>query len=116
MSGRATSITAENQACPWCSESSGYRVLTSRESMRVLTRTFLEGIYLGGFHAFGLLLNSAQQDRRDLDYFRGLMTSGKELCCQACGGVVRVCPGCRAVSEWINSDVHKCGVCGTVFV
>ena len=116
MSACVTSVRTENQACPRCTKSSGYRELTSRESMRVLTRTFLEGIYLGGFHAFGLLLNSTQQGRQDLDYFRGLLTSGQEICCLACGGVVRLCPGCRAVSEWINSDVHKCEACGTVFV
>ena len=104
-------MTTHQQACPWCSKSSGYRELRSRESMRVLTRTFVEGTYLGAVHALGLLLK--RQD--DLDYFLNLKTSGKELCCQACGRVVRECRRCRAVSKWINSDAHKCK-CGTVFV
>jgi hypothetical protein len=83
--------------------------------MRVITRTFFEGIYLGGVHALGLLRNSAE-GRQDLDYFRGLLTSGREFPCQPCGKVVRVCPRCQAETKWINSDLQKCDSCEMVFV
>jgi hypothetical protein len=82
--------------------------------MRVLTQILVEGTFLGAVHAIGLFRN--QEGRQDLDYFRGLLRSGSELCCQACDHVVRVCPRCDAVSRWTDSDVHKCEACGTVFV
>ena len=107
-----SSIT-QRQVCPWCLTSSGYRTLTSRESTRVLSRILVQGTYLGAVHAVGLLLF---RNREDLDYFRGLLGSGSELCCQACNHVVRVCPRCDAVSKWIDSDVYKCEACSTAFV
>jgi hypothetical protein len=109
------SVRTQQQACPWCSKTSGYRELTSRESMRVISWTLVQGAYLGALHAGGLLLNREDAGRH-FGYFRGLLTSGSELCCQACDHIVRVCPRCDAVSKWINSDVETCRICGEVFV
>jgi hypothetical protein len=99
-------VTTEQRDCPWCHSRAGYRDLTGRESMRVIGLTLLQGTYLGALHAW----------ERDFSYFRGLLTSGSELCCQACDRVVRVCPNCDAVSKWIDADVQTCGTCEKVFV
>jgi hypothetical protein len=99
-------VATEQRECPWCHRKAGYRHLTSRESMRVIGLSLLQGTYLGALRAL----------KRDFSYFEGLVTSGSEVCCQACNRVVRVCPRCRAVSEWINADVQTCKACEQVFV
>jgi hypothetical protein len=99
-------MAAEMSPCPWCSQPADYRDLTGRESVSLMTLTLFQGAALGVYHAY----------RRDLGYFRGLLTSGAERCCRACRRVVRVCPKCDAVSRWIDADVQHCSTCGTVFV
>jgi hypothetical protein len=96
----------EQQECPWCHRKAGYRNLTGRESMRVIGKSLLQGTYLGVLRTM----------KRDFTYFEGLVTSGSEVCCRACNHMVRVCPKCSTVSQWINADVQTCDNCEQVFV
>jgi hypothetical protein len=74
--------------------------------MRVIGLSLIEGAYFGALHAF----------QKDFSYFRGLVTTGSEVCCRACNRIVRVCPRCDAVSQWINADIQTCQACEQVFV
>jgi Pyruvate/2-oxoacid:ferredoxin oxidoreductase delta subunit len=96
-------MSADAPACPYCFEVAGYRELTGRESIRVMSLFAIQGTALGIYHAL----------RRDLSYFQA--PTGAEQSCRACDQVVRVCPHCDAVSRWISADVLTCRGCGLLF-
>lgn len=105
-------MTAEQRECPWCHTNAGFRDLTGRESMRLMALNLAQGAYFGALRAWKALRDG------DISYFEGLATPGSEVCCRACNRVVRVCPRCGGVSEWVSADVQICRTegCDQVFV
>ena len=99
-------MPTDEQPCPWCREKAGYRALSPSESSRLARRIFWQSF----------VLSATDIVRHPLSYVPALIgAKGREICCQRCARLVRICPGCDATHRWLNAGLLTC-TCGTSFL
>ncbi len=99
-------MPTDEQPCPWCREKAGYRALSPVESSRLARRILWQSF----------VLSAADIVRHSLTYVPALVgAKGREMCCQGCGHLVRICPGCDATHRWLSAGLRTC-TCGTSFL
>jgi len=84
----------------------GYRTLSQAESSRLARRIFWQSF----------VLSATDIVRHPLAFVPALVgAKGREMCCEYCERLVRICPGCDGAHRWLHAGLLACE-CGMTFL